>query len=233
MNKIEDFKFKRGDLVHVVNFGKQYSMHYKVMGEFLSEAYDEPFIAHSIAIGDSLKHRGHKEGEESFKVISCGHSFPCYGNTKVYLLASEEELKRYKDRSCEEKDYYPFPVYVVDEEGLEEVKQKVFLVEFLPNTAKADVRIVDFWSSFEAYINTGNKVETGEVKEDFFNNNPKAHRLLVAVSALDRDEAQEKGTELFKEYLVGKVNRLSEERTEAEWMLGRLDEKLEDEEEQS
>lgn len=229
MSNNEDFKFIRGDLVHVADFDKQYLMYYKAMGELLSEAYNESFLAYPITIGGSLKKRGWKEGEEVFKVVACGHRFRDLA--KIYLLASKTELENYKNMSSEERGCYPFPVYVVDEEGLEEVKQKVFLVGFYPKTTKVDVRIVDSWPSFEAYVNTRNTIEMGDVKENFFNNSPIAYRLLVAVSALDTDEATKKGMEFIKEYLVGKVNRLSEERTEAERMLGELDKKMENEEE--
>ena len=225
MSNDKDFKFIRGDFVHVVDFGEQYSMYYKAMGELLSEAYNEPFLAYPIAIGGSLKRRGWKEGEEVFKVAACGHHFR--DSAKIYLLASEEELKKYKDMNSEERNYYPFPVYVVGEEGLEEVKQKMFLVEFLPKTSRNDFFIVDANCADGEYSLAGKEVKRGEVVEDFSGSNPKAHRFLVYVTAKDENEAQEKGAELFKEYLIGRVNRLSEERTEAEWMLGRLNEKME------
>ena len=228
MNSNEDFKFKAGDLVHVVNFREQYSTCYEITGELLGEVYNEPFYAHPICIGGSLGHRGHKEGEEVFKVISCDYLTPLKVS-KVYLLISEEELRRYEEKDLEERNRYPFPVYTVDEDGLEKVAQKVFLVGFYPKTTKAGVRIVDSWPSLEAYVNTRNTVEIGDVKENFFNNSPIAYRLLVAVSALDTDEATKKGAELIKEYLVDKVNRLCKERTEAERMLGRLNEKMEEE----
>lgn len=222
MSNNEDFKFTRGDLVYVVDFGEQYLMSYKMMGELLGEAYDEPFLAHPITIGGSFKYRGHKEGEESFRVVSCGYLLPCYRSTKVYLLASEEELKKYKDRNCEEKDYYPFPVYVVDEEGLEEVKQKVFLVAFFPKSSKAVFSVVDGW------YGEGTQAKNGEVFENFSDPNPKLHRLMVNVAAKDEDEAVKKGGELIKEYLTKKMNGLFEEGRDVEWILRRLKEKLEE-----
>lgn len=225
MNNDKDFKFQRGDLVYVVDFGQQYLMYYKAMGKLLSEAYNEPFFAYPICIGGLLKKRDWGEGEEVFKVAACGH---CFGNSaKIYLLASEQELENYKNMSSEERNQYPFPVYVVGEKGLEEVKQKVFLVEFLPKTSRNDFFIVDVNCADGEYLLAGKEVKRGEVVEDFSGSNPKAHRLLVYVAAKDENEAQEKGTELFKEYLVDKVKRLSEERTEVEWMLGRLDERME------
>lgn len=227
MSNNEDFKFTRGDLVYVVNFGQQYSMYYKAMGELLSEAYNELFLAYPICIGGSLKKRGWGEGEEVFKVVACGRRFG--DSAKIYLLAGEQELENYKNMNSEERNHHPFPVYVVGEEGLEEVKQKVFLVEFLPKTSRNDFFIVDVNCADGEYLLAGKEVKRGEVVEDFSGSNPKAHRLLVYVAAKDENEAQEKGAELFKEYLIGKMNKLFEERSDVEWRLGRLKERMEEE----
>lgn len=221
MNKIEDFKFTRGDLVYVADFGEQYSMTYKAMGELLSKAYSEPFLAYPIVIGGSLRKRDGGEGEEVFKVVACSHRFG--DSAKIYLLAGEQELENYKNMSSEERNHYPFPVYAVGEEGLKDVKQKVFLVAFFPKSSKAVFSVVD-----DCWWGEGTQPKNGEVFENFSGPNPKLHRLMVNVAAKDEDEAVKKGGELIKEYLVGKVNRLSEERTEVEWMLGKLNEKLEE-----
>lgn len=230
MSNNEDFKFTRGDLVRVVDFGEQCSMTYKAMGELLSEAHDEPFLAYPITIGGSLRRRNYKEGEEVFRVVSCGYLRPRLStNTKIYLLASEEELVKYKDKNCEERYYYSFPVYVVAEQGLGELEQKVFLVEFLPKTSRNDFFIVgvNCTDGEYQYLLAGKRVKRGEVVEDFSGSNPKTHRLLVYVTAKDENEAQEKGAELFKKHLIGKMNRLSEERGDVEWRLSRLNERME------